>query len=322
LGISYIEYCWKDATRRVELEPGKACAIGRGPNNNIAFSGANTISLRHASVHSVDEQFYLTDLNSRNGTMLNGRPVTAPVPLRDGDIIKVGACELVFHDTSVATPELPLPADAFKTHLLVSRSLVTVLVADIKNYTGLTHQLGEARMSEIVGSLFERSGEILNANLAWTQKYIGDAVMGVWVHEQEIPTAQEFARIFRSLLAINNILLALNASQNLPVPISMGAALNTGFAAVGNLGSRALADQTAIGDSVNMAFRLESVTRSLNTDLVLGKLTYSFLAGIVPDFSGIERQLVTLKGYPEPEEAYSTRFTTLAQVLLTPKFVS
>ena len=42
-----------------------------------------------------------------------------------------------------------------------------MLVADIKDYTGLTLKLGEARMSEIVGTLFKKAGEILNANLAW-----------------------------------------------------------------------------------------------------------------------------------------------------------
>src|SRR3569833_3740012 len=138
MSTSYIEYCWNNATRRVALEVGKVCTIGRGPANNIALADAATISLRHASVHSVDDQFYLTDLISRNGTMLNGRPVTAPVPLRDGDLIKVGGCELAFHDTGPVEPVVALPDDVFKTHLLVSRSLVTVLVADIKNYTGLT----------------------------------------------------------------------------------------------------------------------------------------------------------------------------------------
>lgn len=306
---------------RVNLEAGKVCAIGRGPANTIALSDAATISLRHASVHSVDEQFYLTDLNSRNGTMLNGRPVTAPAPLKDGDVIKVGACELIFHDPGhLIVEEEPAP-DAFKTHLLVSRSLVSVLVADIKNYTGLTLKLGEARMSQIVGNLFERAGEILNENFAWTQKYIGDAVMGVWLHEKEMPSAHELGRIFRSLLEINKVLANLNVRENLPLPISVGAAINTGYAAIGNLGSRALPDQTAIGDTVNMAFRLESATRVLNADLILGKLTYGFLSNVAGNCAGIEPHTVTLKGYPEPEEAFSTAFGTLAQILESKPFL-
>jgi adenylate cyclase len=320
MGGCYFEYKWKEALCRVALELEKVCGIGRSQANTIALTDAATISHRHASVHSVDGQFYLTDLNSRNGTMLNGRPVSAPTPLKDGDIVKVGGCELIFHGTAVKQPEALTSAEAFKTHLLVSRSLVTVLVTDIKDYTGLTLRLGEARMSEIVGTLFEKAGAILNANFAWGQKYIGDAVMGVWMHEHETPTTQELERIFRSLLGIQKVFADLNAEQSAPVPITFGAAVNTGYAATGNLGSKAVPDQTAIGDTVNMAFRLESATRGLGADVVLGKLTYSFLSGTAEACDGIERHSVSLKGYPQPEEAYSTNFATLARIMGSPKF--
>jgi adenylate cyclase len=291
----------------------KVCAIGRSQTNTIALSDAATVSLVHASVHSVDENFYLADLNSRNGTMLNGRPVTAPSPLVEGDVITIGTYELVFH--GVACNDDVSSEERFKTHFSVSRSLVTVLVTDIKDYTGLTLRLGEARMSDIVGTLFEKAGEVLSANLAWGQKYIGDAVMGVWVHEAGAPTRRELERIFRSLLGIHRIFAAINESHSLPLPVTFGAAVNTGYAATGNLGSKALPDQTAIGDTVNMAFRLESATRSQDVEIILGKLTYNCLSKLAGPCAGFDRRLVTLKGYPEPEEAYATDFATMARIL-------
>jgi adenylate cyclase len=314
-GKCYLEYSWKEALCRVKLDLDKVCAIGRSPANTIALVDSATISLHHASVHSVDGQFYLTDLNSRNGTILNGRPVTAPTPLREGDAIRIGRCELVFHGTASENSDALSEEGCFTTELLVSRRLVTVLVVDIKGYTSLTLKLGEARMSEIVGTLFQKAGEILNANLAWGQKYIGDAVMGLWLHEQETPTTQELEHIFRSLLEIEKVFAALNGQQSWPHAITFGAAVNTGYAATGNLGSKALPDHTAIGDTVNMAFRLESATRGLAAEVVLGKLTYSFVSCFEGACEGIERHAVALKGYPQLEEAYSTDFATLARVL-------
>jgi len=78
--------------------------------------------------------------------------------------------------------------------------------------------------------------------------------MGLWLHEQETPTTQELERIFHSLLEIEKVFAALNGQHSLPLAISFGAAVNTGYAATGNLGSKALPDHTAIGDTVNMAF--------------------------------------------------------------------
>ncbi len=315
-GTCYLEYELNGELCRFPLNTAKVCAIGRSEVNTIALCDIATVSLLHASVHCVDGNFYLADLNSRNGTMLNGRPVTTPTPLREGDVIKVGGYEIVFHGESGEI--LPSSKD-FKTRLRVSRSLVTVLVADIKDYTGLTLKLGEARMSEIIGMLFEKAGEILNANFAWGQKYIGDAVMGVWVHEQETPSKLEMERIFRSLLGIEKVFEGLNAHTNLPVSICFGAAVNTGFAATGNLGSKSVPDQTAIGDTVNMAFRLESATRSLNVQVVLGKMTYAYLSKIAETCEGIERRAVALKGYPQLEEAYATDFSTLSRILRSAK---
>ena len=317
MGTCYLEYKLRGQLCRFPLDVTKVCAIGRSEVNTIALADVATVSLLHASLHCVDGNYYLADLNSRNGTMLNGRPVTTPTPLKDGDVIQVGGYEITFHGTPCDTGS---SEKAFRTHLRVSRSLVTVLVADIKDYTGLTLKLGEARMSEIIGMLFEKAGDILSANLAWGQKYIGDAVMGVWVHEHETPTKLEMERIFRSLLGIEKVFEALNKHANLPLPICFGAAVNTGFAATGNLGSKSVPDQTAIGDSVNMAFRLESATRSLNVQLVLGKMTYNYLSSIAETCEGIERRAVALKGYPQLEEAYATNFSTLSRILRSAKF--
>jgi adenylate cyclase len=316
----YLEYNWNGSSRREPLAIDRICFIGRGQTNTIALTDEDAIiSSRHASIHAIDGQFYLSDLNSRNGTMLNGRPVTLATLLRDGDVITIGRCELVFHDTEAISECKPEAIEFPKTQLFVLRQLVTVLIADIRDYTGLTLQVGDVTMSQILGTLFQKAGEILNANLAWGQKYIGDAVMGVWLHQKDVPTTEELKRVFKSLTSIDEVFHLLNREKILPVPIRFGAAVNTGYALIGNLGSKTLPDHTAIGDSVNMAFRLESATRGLDVEVVLGKLTYKFLSDVVDKgvnaCEDIMARSVALKGYPELEEAYATSLSAISRIV-------
>jgi adenylate cyclase len=325
---SYLEYKWNGSSCREALEIERICFIGRRQTNTIALADEDAIiSSRHASIHAVEGRFYLSDLNSRNGTMLNGRPVTLATLLHDGDVITVGKCELVFHQTEVTDESKSETMKALKaestefplTQLFVLRQLVTVLVADIRDYTGLTRRVGDVTMSKILGTLFQKAGEILNANLAWGQKYIGDAVMGVWLHQSDTATTDELKRIFNSLISINEVFHILNREKILPVPIRFGAALNTGYALVGNLGSKTIPDHTAIGDSVNMAFRLESATRGLDVDIVLGKLTYKFMSDLVDKnlsaCDDIKAHSIPLKGYPGLEEAYTTSLPALSRIV-------
>ena len=324
---SYVEYNWNGSSCREGLDVEKICFIGRGQTNTIALPDDDAIiSSRHASIHALGMHFYLSDLNSRNGTMLNGRPVTLATLLRDGDVITVGKCELVFRETEIAdesqseslNESRPESIEFPRTQLFVLRQLVTVLVADIRDYTGLTLTVGDAIMSQILGTLFQKAGEILHRNLAWGQKYIGDAIMGVWLHQDDVPTADELKRIFNSLTTIGEVFQVLNEEKILPVPIRFGAAVNTGYALVGNLGSKTLPDHTAIGDSVNMAFRLESATRDLDVDVVLGKLTYKFMCDLLDknleSCGEVTLHSIALKGYPELEQAYAASLPALSQI--------
>jgi hypothetical protein len=70
-------------------------AIGRATENDVVLSDA-WVSLRHARIERRDEEWWLSDLGSRNGTRLNGAPITIPVPLADGDVIGIGQMEMVF----------------------------------------------------------------------------------------------------------------------------------------------------------------------------------------------------------------------------------
>jgi adenylate cyclase len=316
VGKPYLEYERRGAKLRVRLSPGDAYRIDRSRLSAARLSDDPTVSLRHAIVQSVEgDKFYLTDLNSRNGTMVNGRPITVPTLLKSGDVIRVGTYELFFYQDSNELAEGADVTDAWSTQLLVSRKLITILVADIRGYTQLTLKLGESFIGEVVGSLFKEAGRVLSSNGCWGQKYIGDAVMGVWIHEGQIPTAKEFECVFQSLMDIKQVFATLNERLSLAEPILFGVGINTGDAALGNMGSRQTPDYTALGDAVNKAFRLESATRELQVDVVLGSLTYELLSAVATACTGVQRHVVELKGYLKPEDVYATDFETVEQIL-------
>jgi adenylate cyclase len=96
----------------------------------------------------------------------------------------------------------------------------------------------------------------------------------------------------------------LQRQFQLAEPVRIGVGINTGMASVGNIGSIAASDYTALGDVVNKAFRLESATRAAGCDLLIGKDAKMWLGKIDGLESLFEPCTVTLKGYAEPVTAY------------------
>ncbi len=172
-----------------------------------------------------------------------------------------------------------------------------------------------------MGAAFQRQwfcgkgGKALQERGAWAQKYIGDAVMAVWLHKKRSPELRELAAVFEGLSRLTAIAASLQSQFGLDSPIRLGAGINTGWASVGNVGSMASSDYTALGDVVNKAFRLESATKEISCDLALGQGTYEFLAGSAGIESLFSACTVKLKGYDEPATAYAARISSIPLVL-------
>jgi len=84
---------------------------------------------------------------------------------------------------------------------------------------------------------------------------------------------------------------------------------------VGNTGSGEHPDYTAIGDTVNAAFRLESATKEIGKDLAIGATTYSYLIGLPHLQEAFDQHTVSLKGYEDNTITYGTAFNNLARFL-------
>jgi len=300
-------------TRQVILDPGSVCRIGRDEQSTIVLADKQ-VSRQHAMVQCGPAgQCLLSDLGSRNGTWLNQRRVIAPAALKEGDRVQIGDCVIVFHGSR--TSETGQAASAGETVLDFSDRLITVLVVDIRGFTGLASRLPGARLSEVISAFFRESGTVLAEQGAWTQKYIGDAVMAIWLHADDPPALGELVPVLSALEKIFGIAAGLQPVFDLDTPIRIGAGINTGIACVGNMGSEASSDYTALSDAVNLAFRLESATKEIGCDIALGKSTHTLL-GKHPDAACLfEQHLVHLKGYQDAKPAFAAREAGLAALL-------
>ena len=121
--------------------------------------------------------------------------------------------------------------------------------------------------------------------------------------------------MFRALDALFEIAAGLQSKFNLDAPIRIGAGINTGLAAVGNMGSDAASDYTALSEAVNLAFRLESATKDLGCDLALGTRTYDVVAGLDETANSFQARTANLKGYRDPKPAFAADRASLRRFL-------
>lgn len=300
---TYVDVVIDGEDRTFDLADATSLSIGRHPQCTVVLADDSMVSRKHALVQRESSgDFYLSDLGSRNGTTCNGMPVTSPVLLRDGDSFTIGSHRFVFHHTAPTSTEVEALQEA--TDVLVVERMMTIMVLDIRNYTVMARELGEARVSEIMNRLFHEAGSLLKGRGSWAQKYIGDAIMAIWIHADEEGRARELASIFESMTGLAEIIERINHEVELPRPLAWGAGLNSGVAVTGNMGSAGLSDHTALGDAVNKAFRLESATKEVGRDVLLGNSTFEIMAPPASVVSAFTEHLVELKGYDLPERAW------------------
>ena len=308
-----------DGVMQIPLVNAYSWTLGRGSENDIPLSDKCS-SRNHAMFQIVgDDNYFLIDLGSRNGSFVNGRRVTIPISLKNGDRITLGETNLEFYCPETTTaPDTDIPqseeTDAAATAMLHKRRLITVLVVDIRDFTKLTQQMDEHILSEAIGTWFRRAGEIIDRHGSWVDKYIGDAVMTVWIHDTEkssdAVSTQEMLKVYRALYELYEMSNELNQQFELPFQLRVGAGLNTGYAMVGQMGTSQHPDYTALGDTVNAAFRLESSTKQLGMDVAIGSTTYGhtpYAAVLLP----LKQYSVSLKGYTTPTITYAGTFDEL-----------
>ena len=278
--------------------------IGRSPDADITVSGSG-VSREHCMVRKQGSGFWLYDLGSANGTLLNDREVSQPTQLNHGDVISMAEITLRFHvpgeTREVALTDVGEARDdsSSMTIMTVAKKPIIILVADIMDYSGLSEKLTEEELATVLNAWYEECRRIMDKHGGVIDKFIGDAMFGYWkstspvFREQAIEAAKEMVHPGNWTEQAQQLL----STHEITFRCGMG--LHIGEAAVGSV---ARGTRTALGDAVNIAFRIESMTRPLKQPILLSESFFAdWTAGRDQVFSCGAHQL---KGYSGEYELF------------------
>jgi len=279
---------------------GPLFSIGRGNSNDLPIQDSRA-SRQHAVIRlQSDQVYYLIDFGSANGTWLNERRVTIPSALKSGDKIQVANCVIEFTDLSAAGAAASQPSpDEMRTQLEFTTETISILVVDIRNYTGLSEAIPAEDLSRIVGGWFKDVGQIIEQHGGSIDKFIGDAVMAIWLKAKTEGNMNHVTGPLRS--AKEMVRLARTYHEKLVAQFpdfgfAIGCGINTGKAIMGNVGVDSRRDVTVVGDCVNVAFRIESLCRELKHPIILSDEVKN-AAGEEFDFEDLGSQRVKGKSH-------------------------
>jgi adenylate cyclase len=146
---------------------------------------------------------------------------------------------------------------------------LTLLFCDVRGFTGISEGLGPSELTQFLNDFLTPMTDVLMNNGATIDKYMGDAIMAFWNAPLAVPEHRRQA--CRSVLQMQEALAELN--RNFSRPVSIGIGLSTGICCVGNLGSRQRFDYSAIGDPVNVASRVEGLTKQYGLTSLVAQST-------------------------------------------------
>src|SRR6267378_4145627 len=162
--------------------------------------------------------------------------------------------------------------DSYYSSLRGVRVPATVLFSDLIGFTTLSEKADPEALVSQLNEYLSRMTSVVFGNGGTLDKFIGDAIMAVWGNVRSFGMAQDAKNCARAALAMRRELRQLNQKwrEEGRMGLGMGIGINQGEVVVGNIGSHERMDPTVIGDSVNLASRLEGLTRIYGVDILVG----------------------------------------------------
>lgn len=151
------------------------------------------------------------------------------------------------------------------------REHMTIMFSDIRNFTTLSETMTPDENFAFINSYLEHIGPVIRQHGGFIDKYIGDAIMALFEKADDG---------VRAGIAMMEALDRFNASRTAGglAPVRIGIGLNTGSLMMGTIGELHRMDGTVISDAVNLASRVESLTKVYRTAMLLTQYTYDHLA--------------------------------------------
>ena len=162
--------------------------------------------------------------------------------------------------------------DSYYSSLRGVRVPATMLFSDLIGFTTLSEKADPEALVLQLNEYLSRMTSVVFSNGGTLDKFIGDAIMAVWGNVRSFGVAEDTKNCARAALAMRRELKQLNQKwrEEGRMGLGMGIGINQGEVIVGNIGSHERMDPTVIGDSVNLASRLEGLTRIYGVDILVG----------------------------------------------------
>ncbi len=194
--------------------------------------------------------------------------------------------------------------DSYYSSLRGARVPVSILFSDLIGFTTLSEKADPEALVAQLNEYLTRMTSVVFSNGGTLDKFIGDAIMAVWGNVRSFGVTQDAKNCARAALAMRLELRQLNEKwrEEGRMGLGMGIGINQGEVIVGNIGSQERMDPTVIGDSVNLASRLEGLTRIYGVDILIG----ATVAELVRDeFHLRSVARVQVKGKSKPVDVFS-----------------
>jgi adenylate cyclase len=187
------------------------------------------------------------------------------------------------------------------------RRNLTVFFSDIKGFTGISEQLTAGAVVNLLNSYFGAIAAVIHEHHGVIDKYIGDAVMAFWTppfsagdsHASDACLAALAQQ--EAMVALRAQLPEITGMRRNPPKLVIRMGIATGEGVVGTIGSEAARSYTVIGDTVNLASRLESINKLYGTSIILSEETFRLAQQAI---EARELDLITVAGKTEPVRIY------------------
>ncbi len=252
---------WLENSKGEQFPVVGTCSLGRAPTNQIALAD-DRASRRHALVHAQEQhQYWLVDLGSSNGTLLNGRRVSQPTVLRDADRIEIGATALTFRQPAATATSLTRAAASDQTVVDIKSDPCWLLVADIEGSTRLQEKFRADEIPVLTGRWLAECKQLVEECGGSINKFLGDGFFAYW-HARSGSESQ----VRRALAALKR----LQNGSKLPFRI----VLHYGIVF---RGGPSMGEESLSGREVNFVFRMEKVAGELREPRLLSEMAASLL---------------------------------------------
>lgn len=203
-----------------------------------------------------------------------------------------------------------LAKDPGKLKLGGEKRRLSILFCDVRGFTTISEQLKDdpQQLTTLINRLLTPLSDIVLSHGGTIDKYIGDCLMAFWNAPLDDPdhAVNAVSAALEMLASMDGLNAELQreaeAAGRAFFPLRIGIGINTGDCVVGNMGSQQRFDYSALGDSVNLAARLESASKSYAVSLLIGEATAHEVAAV---FDVFELDMINVKGKLEATRVFT-----------------